>query len=757
MCSKALDLDIRNEEVINSGTDIEVINLTNWNHASQGDSSFLQLLCSETIEPMVPYGNTENESTYFHNSSIPESCNFRSCSDEIYIACPLCYVALCFTHQDTECKDHNSLLSEIFERKNAYFDKHFYNSTGKTDNLSKYETCANEISSDHTSETESTELEIGKRNNGQSAALPEDFVPDEPLLFEDGVNLSHVNIPRGRKRKIEKTKKNKGEQYSTEKGIVKPAKREQPGLRCSSNCKQNCSQISEEDRKNILTDFWNLGCKRLQHEFICRHVSEHEIKRRRTKTQETSRRSTTRKYCFTINKNEIQVCCKFFTSTLNISEVLVGRYLKAKTSSGFLNEDGRGGLSTKRLEKCITMREEVISHINRFPRVESHYVRRDSTYQYLSPDLNINKMYEMYKTKKGMSVACSYPFYKNVFNSLKIKFHRPKKDLCSVCLVAEKSESKTPEYMEHKAEKEAVRKEMKQIVENSRNGENTAALVFDLQQVIYVPISNMSDIFYRSRLSCFNFTVYNMGTKKGTCYFWNESWAKRGSREIASCLYQALLAVDNSGYTCVKFFSDSCIGQNKNSVVISAFISFLEHSKNVKSISISYFEPGHGQSSGDSMHSLCEREIALAGRVEGAIQIPNHIIPCLAKACKKNPYNVVKITQNDVLDWKVYADNIGILKARKNQRNGELDWKKMRSMKLVKNENCLMYKNSHMDEDFETVLLPRRNNEVKTAFPPKAYTAQVKIPKNKFDDLMFLCKNVITDPENRSFYENLNC
>ena len=167
--------------------------------------------------------------------------------------------------------------------------------------------------------------------------------------------------------------------------------------------------------------------------------------------------------------------------------------------------------------------------------------------------------------------------------------------------------------------------------------------------------------------------------------------AKRGSREIASCLRKILEKKDKEGLMKIVLFSDSCIGQNKNSVVIASFINFLETSRSTVEIVINYFEPGHGQNSGDSIHATCEREIRETSQVEGTVHVPSHIVPCLARACKHRPYEVVQIDQKDVLDWKSYAEKIGIRKARQNiEDEGELDWKRMKSMKLLKNE-CALY------------------------------------------------------------------
>ena len=88
--------------------------------------------------------------------------------------------------------------------------------------------------------------------------------------------------------------------------------------------------------------------------------------------------------------------------------------------------------------------------------------------------------------------------------------------------------------------------------------------------------------------------------------------------------------------------------------------------------------------------------------------------------------------------------------------DGELDWKKMRSMKLKKFDDALHYKNSHTDEEYMTVLLPRKSKNMRsTGLPARVYGGPNAISKRKYEDLMFLCKNVVTNEENRSFYEQL--
>nr|CAH7739474.1 unnamed protein product [Callosobruchus chinensis] len=103
----------------------------------------------------------------------------------------------------------------------------------------------------------------------------------------------------------------------------------------------------------------------------------------------------------------------------------------------------------------------------------------------------------------------SYSLYRKIFKTKDISFFSPKKDQCSLCVCYyEGDESVSNRLKEkfdaHVSEKIAVRElKFKKLAEQN---ENILCGVLDLQQVIYLPISNESAIFYKSRLSNFNFT-----------------------------------------------------------------------------------------------------------------------------------------------------------------------------------------------------------------------------------------------------------
>lgn len=66
------------------------------------------------------------------------------------------------------------------------------------------------------------------------------------------------------------------------------------------------------------------------------------------------------------------------------------------------------------------------------------------------------------------------------------------------------------EYNEHHTQKQNVR-EIKNMYKNSAENDPThVAATFDLQQVLYLPITNHVSLFYSRRISNYTLTVYQL-------------------------------------------------------------------------------------------------------------------------------------------------------------------------------------------------------------------------------------------------------
>ena len=81
-------------------------------------------------------------------------------------------------------------------------------------------------------------------------------------------------------------------------------------------------------------------------------------------------------------------------------------------------------------------KNRVISYIDFFPVIKSHYYLAKSNKKYLDAGLSIAKMYNLYKEK---SVRENKPwvkstYYRYIFNKYcNIDFHVPKTDRCEKC------------------------------------------------------------------------------------------------------------------------------------------------------------------------------------------------------------------------------------------------------------------------------------------------------------------------------------
>ena len=115
---------------------------------------------------------------------------------------------------------------------------------------------------------------------------------------------------------------------------------------------------------------------------------------------------------------------------------------------------------------------------------------------------------------------------------------------------------------------------------------------------------------------------------------------------MASSVLIWLKEKDEEGFQEVVLFSDSCGGQNRNRIMCTALIWFLYHAKYIIKIEQKFFESGHSQSEGDSMHSATEGEIRNTG-----IYLPSGYQLCMVKANKRMPYKVKELTSYDILDF----------------------------------------------------------------------------------------------------------
>lgn len=140
-------------------------------------------------------------------------------------------------------------------------------------------------------------------------------------------------------------------------------------------------------------------------------------------------------YYFEKDNNRIRVCKEFFKATLSICDRYIKTALSKKTDGGFIESDARGKHGNHR-KIDSEVKDSVTDFINSIPRIESHYLRSQTTREYISSDKCLADLYRDYKTLREQNnlTPASASTFSRIFNEeFNISFYILKKDLCDLC------------------------------------------------------------------------------------------------------------------------------------------------------------------------------------------------------------------------------------------------------------------------------------------------------------------------------------
>ena len=170
----------------------------------------------------------------------------------------------------------------------------------------------------------------------------------------------------------------------------KPIEEKKPLVDKCAKCRFNCrGNFSEERRLLLCREYYGLANAARQKNCIVSMVVEKEVGRQRIRKHVDARKKgKSCEYYMVENSEKKRVCQSFFCRMFAISNCVVYAALKGKGESGiYTKQDGRIGRPAPNKTEDDSVKH-VRDHINSFPRAEPHYCCRDSTMQYLSPELN---------------------------------------------------------------------------------------------------------------------------------------------------------------------------------------------------------------------------------------------------------------------------------------------------------------------------------------------------------------------------------
>nr|CAH7716532.1 unnamed protein product [Callosobruchus chinensis] len=268
-----------------------------------------------------------------------------------------------------------------------------------------------------------------------------------------------------------------------------------------------CYILSEEERQNIFNKFWRLTSEEKKIYVSGRAIASDTKRARNRKSEGESRRKCS--YSFFLDKKmeRVRVCKTMFCNTLGVSMRTITHWLNGNFSSPNNKTTNNVVKSTDRDLRNNEMKKSVSDFFSELPKLESRYCRKSSSKLYLHPHWKSKtELYKFYKNdwlaSKNVQQPAGLTLFKYIFEESNLSLFSPKKDECDIC-VGHRTQNVSEEiYQEHIAKKDQARNE-----KEKDKGSLNKAFTMDLQSVLLCPQSNVSALYYKTKLILHNFTL----------------------------------------------------------------------------------------------------------------------------------------------------------------------------------------------------------------------------------------------------------
>ncbi|XP_060852654.1 uncharacterized protein LOC132930675 isoform X3 [Rhopalosiphum padi] len=196
----------------------------------------------------------------------------------------------------------------------------------------------------------------------------------------------------------------------------------------NKKCQHKCwEKFTENDRKNIFDNFWKLGSKSNQREYLIKCVLRGPIKRKRNKIN--SRRSISNKYYLSYMSEQKQVCQQFLLTTLDITQKFLIYTIENYFQSNSVKNNCRKTIPKVQLDNSAIFKFD--QFIQQLPALSSRYCSTSSNKKYLPAEIvNILGLYNFYKDYckiNGDEPLSKYIFRNTFKKQYNLGFHVPKK------------------------------------------------------------------------------------------------------------------------------------------------------------------------------------------------------------------------------------------------------------------------------------------------------------------------------------------
>ena len=184
--------------------------------------------------------------------------------------------------------------------------------------------------------------------------------------------------------------------------------------------------------------------------------------------------------------------------------------------------------------------------LENIPKRQSHYSQRqNSNVSYLDSTWNCTRLYLEYVrlNKEARKPFVKLPKFRRIFNyDFNLRFGYPRSDKCKTCedlaidLAKAKSQRRQDEVLiqsiqeQMKLHHELAEKFYANIRESRATDDSVYTMCMDFGSNLALPVSRVSEEFYRRQLWLHNLCFHNLKTKKAHMFLYSEHFAKKSKK-----------------------------------------------------------------------------------------------------------------------------------------------------------------------------------------------------------------------------------
>lgn len=368
-----------------------------------------------------------------------------------------------------------------------------------------------------------------------------------------------------------------------------------------------------------------------------------------------------------VGERVLPVCREGFASLHGIGVKRVRNISTLKTLAA-VPTDNRGKHTNRKNKMSGSVVQNIDAHIQSFPYYIVHYGPNGERRRYLSSQLSVLKIYEMFLEKhynevlieakqndfnlQKLKCEVKYSFYLQYFrDNYNYTFGRPRSDVCTTCSEKEAKISREKnaalrrsleiDLKVHKRRAKLFYTKMQECLLKAKENDDTEVLCFDFKQNIPCPHMCTSDVFYKRQLWLYCMSIYSGKKSKSIMYTWTENTAKRGCNEVLSVLHHYINTFLPSSVKKLYIFTDGCRGQNHNQNMLKFWQALV---LNARFENIQHFFPQRG-------HSFlpCDRHFAIIEKMQRKREIVES--PSEWNSIISSKFIVVELKRNMVKDF----------------------------------------------------------------------------------------------------------